>query len=383
MKGIEKDLLNVSVDALKSAYEAISNLKCDFATEIVSGGKSDTYGLDFTPEEAIKHTVQGYDADIVLVTEETGKNYSGEVGLEPTQTVLICDPTDRSIKMRQFLLALMQKEPGYSNKLVHQAFSEKLDAWENGIEYVGDDKKKSKLYMGPGSPSITGASASITVIRDRKIMLNVMINYVTGELFIADPLKPRMGSFEDYKKDKMRHIKFPSEGGKDNKFVAFLKKKGYSENLKQCNLGLKEEDDIDPWAGGPLRILRLSSFSYTDNDNSVSFILSNGEKICEWLGWLSWVKYASDPVESDEHALEAYRMFFENPRTRSLVSVAPAPHYSIFTIKEGETRVNLDRMFQLDDPSHYRETILVAPRHNIASVSRVKALGGHQEELKL
>jgi hypothetical protein len=363
MKGIERDLLNMSVDALKRAYIEVNSIKCDFAVETVCGGKSDTYGLDWVPEDVIKRVVGDYDANIVFITEETGKMYSGEQGFEPTQTVLISDPTDRSIKMKEFLQGLMEKEPVYGKKSVHDALTERVDHWE-------------ELY---GNPSISGASASITAIRDRWILFNAMVNYVTGELFIADSLGTKKGRVLFYGKEDTESLEFPSEKGNAQKFMTFLQKEGYPENLQKCNLGLKEDDCVDPWTGGPLRILNLSSL---DKQN-VSFILSNGEKICEWIGWLSWVKYARDPVQSDEHALEAYRVFFESPRTKELVSVAPGPHYSIFSNEDGKTRVNLNRMLQLRDPSHYRETILVAPRHNMAAISRARALGKYQKELRL
>lgn len=362
MKGIEKDILDMSVEALRKAYEEINGLRCDFAVETVGSGKGDTYGLDAIPEEVIKHEVGDYDANIVLVTEETGKMYAGERGLEPTQSVLICDPTDRSIKMKEFLEAAMKKDSGYSKKYVHEAFAKKMEDWKSEF----------------GIPAITGASGSITAIRDRRIIFNTMVNYVTGELFIADSLGTKSGDIEKYGKQEMQNVEFPSGRRSTTKFVTFLGKSGYPENLEKCNLGLDPADCIEPWTGGPLRILRLSSI----DDGGVSFILSNGEKVCEWIGWLSWVKYARDPVQSDERAMEAYRLFFESPRTLKLVSVAPGPHYSIFVMEDGETRVNLDRMFQLADPSHYRETIMVTPRHNVGAISRVKSLGSYQQELK-
>ncbi len=380
MKGVEKDLLEISVKALRKAYEEIGDLRVDYAAEKVGAGKFDTYGLDSIPEEVIKHEVSGYDSNIVLVTEETGKMYHGERGLEPTQSVLICDPTDRSIKMREFLRGLMKKYPDYSKKYVHEIFDNDVDFWKKGIDISveGKGSKKIHLGLGPGSPSVTGASSSITAIKDRRILFNVMVNYVTGELFVADSLGTTKCLISDYGKcDNMKTVKFSSDKRQGGKFVTFLEKSGYPENLEKCNLGLDPKNCIDTWSGGPLRILRMSDI----DDQNVSFILSNGEKVCEWIGWLAWVKHAKDPVQSDEHAMEAYRLFFESPRTKELVLVAPAPHYSIFTAEDGKTKVNLERMFQLKDPSHYRETILITSRHNVGEISRVRSLGKYYEEM--
>jgi hypothetical protein len=200
---------------------------------------------------------------------------------------------------------------------------------------------------------------------------------VTGELFTADSVGTRTTKISD--RSTEGPLKFSAADRHSRRFVTFLGKEGYAENMDKCNLGLKADDCADPWTGGPLRILSLSDAGQKD----VSFILSNGEKICEWVGWLSWVKYARDPLQSDERALHAFRLFFESPRTKELVLVAPGPHYSIFIEEDGETRVNLDRMFQLADPSHYRETILITPKENVGAISRVRSLGKYQKELKL
>lgn len=360
MKGVERDLRDMSISALTKAFEEIRSIECNFAVQPVGSGKSDTYGLDAIPEEAIKMEVENYDHDIVLVTEETGKMYSGELGLEPTQTVLICDPTDRSVKMREFLQKRIEDVPDAGHMSVSDAF----------------DKFRKRWIDEFGNPAISGAAASITAIRDARILFNVMVNYVTGDLFISDSVGTHQRKIG---KKHSQEITFSSERRKSSKFMTFLGKKGYTENLQKCNLGLKSQDCIDHWTGGPLRIVDLSSIGNTD----VSFIMSNGEKVCEWIGWLSWVKYARDPAQGDERALRAFRLFFESPRTRELVLVAPGPHYSIFSEGDGETRVNLDRMFQLADPSHYRETILITPRKNVAAISRVRSLGKYQVELRL
>jgi hypothetical protein len=361
MKGVEKDLRDMSINALTRAFDEIGSLRCDFAVERVGAGKSDTYGLDAIPEETIKVEVDHYDRDIVLVTEETGKMYSGEVGLEPTQTVLICDPTDRSIKMREFLQKLIEKDRSVAKQTVNAAFTKHMDQWR--AEF--------------GDPTISGAAASITAIRDRRILFNVMVNYVTSEIFIADSVGTRRTTMSDRATEKP--VRFSAVDRHSRRFVTFLGKEGYSENMEKCNLGLRTDDCADSWTGGPLRILNLSDLGQED----ISFILSNGEKICEWIGWLSWVKYARDPLQSDERALHAFRLFFESPRTKELVLVAPGPHYSIFITEDHEMRVNLDRMFQLADPSHYRETILIAPRENVGAISRVRSLGKYETELKL
>lgn len=362
MKGAAKDLMNMCIGALASAYSDINGMKAGYAVNPVDGGKSDTYRLDQATEECIKHWVDDYDPNIVLVTEETGKMYHGERGMEPTQTVLIADPTDRSIKLKEFLDARIDDDIEQRDRYVRDILRDGMNIWEREL----------------GCAALSGATGSITAIRGRRILFSVMVNYVTGHMFVSCPLGNRCGEiktpFDDYE-----NVEFPQyrEGGK---FATFLGKKGYAENLEQSQLGLSSQDCADEWAPGPARILQLSNLNPSDD---VGFILSNGEKIGEWIGWLSWVKYARDRKETDERSMTAHRVFFECPRTKEHVLVAPAPHYSIFRDEGPETRINLDMMFQLEDPSHYRETMVIVPVHNLRMVSRVKSLGRNHHELKL
>lgn len=362
MKGAARDLMNVCIEALSNAYDNINSLRCSHAIERVRIGKSDTYGLDEVTEEVIKHCVDGYDSNIVLVTEETGKMYHGEKDLEPTQIVLIADPTDRSIKLKEFLEKRIAEDDSNRDRSVQDVVGGSIAKWEEEF----------------GCPAISGAFGSLTAIKDRKILFNVMANYLTGDMFVSCPVGNKRGKIGDAL-ESYSDIDFPSQA-KSEKYSAFLGKDGYLENLRKCGLDLRPENCLDPWVGGPARILQLSSLNEKDK---ISFILSNGEKIGEWIGWLSWAKYARKSSDPDEKALCVYRIFFEDPKTRELVSVAPGPHYSVFSDENGETRINLDKMFQLDDPSHYRETFAVVPVNNIRPIARIKSLGKYKRELKL
>jgi len=218
MKGAEKDLLRMVVNSLAKAHYEVGELKASFAVQPVEGGKNDTYGLDSIPEEVIKHTVAGHDPAIALITEETGKMFSGEDSPESTRTVLICDPTDRSIKMKEFLDKVVKERPAYGNEPIVKAFADLRMEWENEF----------------GNPTISGASSSITAIRDGRLVFNAMVNYVTGDVFIADARGTRMGQIVDYEKGDMKPVVF-SPVRRGNKFIAFMKKRGYPENLQQCN----------------------------------------------------------------------------------------------------------------------------------------------------
>jgi hypothetical protein len=361
MKGVERDLLELSVRALRKAYEEVGSMDCEFAVSPVGGGKSDTFGLDWMPETAIKEVVGDYDKrGIMLVTEESGAVCDRSSDTDRTETVFICDPTDESVRMREFITDVLNENFDYSKKPVHEIL--KPDAWE-------------KRMGGPAS--VTGALASITAIRNGQVIFNAMVNYVTGEFFVANSLGTKRGTIADgCKETGMADVVFSSDR-QGHKFVAFTKKEGYPEHLKHCNLGLDQVNCMDKYTVGPHRILHLSDMG----DRDVSFILSNGEKICEWIGWLSWARYAKDPLQNDESSLRVFRLFFENPGTKNFALMAPGPSYSIFRDRDGVTFVDTQRMFQMENPSQYRETLLVVPRHNLDVLSRVGALGRYKAEL--
>ncbi|MCX6816137.1 MAG: hypothetical protein NT120_04785 [Candidatus Aenigmarchaeota archaeon] len=324
MDGASKDLMYACMKALKKAHDGMVSLRCDRAVDCVSNGKSDTYGLDQATEEVIKHSIADYDKDLVLITEETGKAYHGERGLEPTRTILISDPTDRSIIMKKFLDKQIAEDDSKKKKYVGEILEQGMGKWKTEL----------------GDPVLSGASGSITAIKDRRILFNVMVNYITGHMFVSSPLGNRYGTTDDLY--QMSPVNFSPDAEGDG-FATFLGKTGYEENLEKCDIGVNKDKCIDPWAPGPTRILQLSDI-YKQKD--AGFILANGEKIGEWIGWLSWVKYAKDSHEPDENALQAFRIFFECPRTREYVSVAPAPHYSIFRDEGDETRITPVKILQ-------------------------------------
>lgn len=364
MQGIDRSLLKTCISGLEGAYNRLNEMKVADACAIVGGGKSDTLALDWMPEQELGRVIQNYDPTTFLITEEAGK-YSGMDGLEPSDVVLVCDPTDRSIKLHEFLDKAMKTHASCGMETVRSVLQAQKGEWEKSM----------------GNAALSGASGSVTAIKGGRPVFNVMINYVTGDVYYACPLGTKRRKANDTGRiESDASVEFQTQTSCDRKFATFLKKKGYPENMNQCALSLVEADCVDPWAPGPMRILYLSDLN-TDPTKQASFILCNGEKAGEWMGWLPWAMYAKDPGQGDEHALEVYRVFFESPSTKELVLMAPGPHYSIFTEKSGKSRINFSRMFQLQNPSQYRETLLVVPKHNTDAIGRVTALGQYQKRL--
>lgn len=110
--------------------------------------------------------------------------------------------------------------------------------------------------------------------------------------------------------------------------------------------------------GGPARIL------YLKNPSKVGFIMSNGEKITEWLGWLAYVKFSKN--------LQAYELTFDGSWVRDGVLMAPSGTYSILgdlvEVCAGQSyktiQIDLQKLKFLKNPSKYRSTIVICHSSN-------------------
>src|SRR5690242_5743190 len=102
MTGLERQYLRECVGALVRAREALLSLSCERARARVRYGKSDTLGLDASPEAAlIRALCDDFDPHLTFITEETGD----DVHLRGTEeeVVCFCDPMGRSKVLCGFL----------------------------------------------------------------------------------------------------------------------------------------------------------------------------------------------------------------------------------------------------------------------------------------
>jgi hypothetical protein len=360
MEGVERAYLNAAILAVLKANQNLGLLQCQKALQKVPYGKSDTLELDATPENTIKEVLtEFFDRNLVLITEEEGKSVNL---LDTDKGVVFVDPMDGSKILADFLI---NNVPDKFMRLKEIFANEKyLETW-------------AQKHEGP--VSITGCCCSVTAVKTGSILFNVMVNYLTQEIFIAcqtgiyhqtiSKILPEGEDWESAFFDKrMRsewpEIKFPKPAIHDEeKFVTYLKKEAYIRNLEHANLiGPADDRQRSLDVPGPARILYLSTL----NSSPVGFILANGEKIGEWLGWLAYARFAET---GHEPILQVYEVSFENPGTIEKVLMAPGPHYSVFESiaksgKEEVTKISLARLRSFENSSHYRATILVAHRNN-------------------
>jgi hypothetical protein len=365
MQGIELQFMRECIEALCKARSALLSLSCSEAISKSNYGKGDSLCLDAAPEIAISRTLcDDFDRYLPLITEEIGSS----IKLRGTEdeVVYFSDPMDRSKVLRTFL----EKQNGK----IKDIFEDKniIDKWE---AECGDKIELSGPY------------GSITAIRHDSILFNVMINYITGIIYIASDAGVGKLSMSDIfdeneqaiikrTRDLLNTVESISFGGsliESKKFIAFCSGKKYEDNLISAkifaNEGIeqirKEYLKYDN-PGGPARILYLKA------PLNSGFILSNGEKIGEWLGWLAYVKYSPQK-------LRAYEISFDSTWTRDQILMAPGPAYSILVnnIEEDKgipyvkVKLNMSKLKFLDNPSRYRSTILICPETNREIIMRM------------
>lgn len=364
MMGVEKHYLRACIKALCYARSELLELSSSHAIDnIPNWGKGDSLYLDAVPENAIIYTLRDeFDTYLPIITEEIGCT----TNLRGSEEEVVCfsDPMDRS----KILTESLMKHEGNLKVL----FSDKnfIQEWEKS--YGGD-------------VMLSGPYGSITAIRHNKILFSTMINYITGIIYIA--YEHDIGSISIRKifVDKhqtiirrskeifdklLKPISFSStetmESKKKITTVTYCQGEKYQQNLVNSKLfndkafqEINKENLFYNIPGGPARIL------YLINPPKVGFILSNGEKITEWLGWLAFVRYSKSN-------LCAYEISFDSSWTRDGILMAPSNTYSILgdttDYSGGRARkyveINLHKLKFLDNPTQYRSTILVCHSSN-------------------
>ncbi len=375
MQGVEISHLNVAILAALKAYYDFRHSTVEDALRPVAayGNKKikDTLGMDAGPEITICEALGHYDAGAVVVTEEIGSRgmrFSDTFRPNDPQTfrtVFICDPTDRSNQLKEFLSGFpKEKKIG---------------------DILGDANTVTKWEKKFSSPvSITGATSAISCIRRGVPIFAVIVNYITQELVVSCAAGNRILKLPsdrpglvdlEYVRMNGQLITFPGIDGMKSmrRFVTFLGdvgKLGYWENFRDSGLMSKTDMSKKGMAellhygkpGGPSRILYLSSLQ--PHSKPVGFILANGEKIGEWIHWLSFVQYARSQTDESQPALILYEVSQGRPWTKEGVLMSTPPNYSVFREYGSKLYIDTSWLLRMPNPSRLRSTLIVAPYDN-------------------
>lgn len=370
MQGIERAYCDVCINALVGAWRELMEANGAETLRKVRYGKGetgDTLGLDAIPEITISDRLKKFDQHAILITEELDDQARRRwpTDSDPIKQPLMffCDPTDRSLEFEKFLKQITQNDPvAKIGKLMAACDPKKL--WE-------------EMFEAPAT--ITGPTTAITCVRKGEVVFSVILGYISNMVHVASdigvfsyPLK----EFENPVNEELTlaevvrkgvRLTFPSsrELGYTpddcKRFVTFLGKTGYRENFDDSKLFSEKPDGylhhMKP--PGPPRPLYLSELE--DNHGPVGFILANGEKIGEWMHWLTFVKFAKN--KDGDQALRAFEISLERPWTKNGMLMSTPSAHSIFSQIGEQTYLDISRLRNFDRPSQFR-CMLVVIRHD-------------------
>lgn len=369
MKGLSEARCDATIHALQEAGGRISNTTVNEAIGFSRYGKPDTLKLDSSPEIAIATALEHFNPRSVLITEELGTKKQDSIFLyrDPaSQPVLyICDPTDRSKFLVDFLKSYQTKD---------------------GNTEIGDILKREEVIkkwekIASGPASITGATTAITCLVHGIISFSVIFNYITREFFLACSGGMYQYSIAGQERedkpvttkeiiDNGTPITFPSIKTLTNdrkarkRYVTFLGKSGYQENFDASMIFMDQENTSLHYSnpGGPSRILYLSSIQ--PQEEPIGFIVANGEKIGEWIHWLAFVRFA---VARGERSLVVYEIAHDKPIIKDGVLMTTPPAYSIFQDNEGAEEgmlIDASVLKRFPNACRFRSTLLVTTAGN-------------------
>lgn len=367
LQGIEEAYCNMCIKALLGANHSLMETSLvDAISKAHEYGKGDTLTIDAIPEIEIGRYVTKFDARGILITEELGMELAGRVETNSHEplTIFFCDPTDRSAPLKKFLE--LRQKPGKNVGNIMLA-SDAIQEWE-------------KLF---GTPvTITGPTCAITCVREGLPVFAVILNYITQELILCCPAGIKITTLPHYESELYENldtetifkdgkdIEFPLIKGRHTRyddyrnFITFLGKEGYNEHLSECHIfpAGESREPVYREPGGPTRPLYLSKlFTATP----IGFILANGEKIGEWIHWLTFLRFAK---HEGEQVFQIFELTHERPRTREGISMAPSNAYSVF---QGDreypgkpVRIDVRPLCLLHKPSLFRATLVFTPINN-------------------
>jgi len=295
------------------AYEVLLELETDQASRSAEG-KEDTLALDAVAEKAIINRLRKGD---IIVTEEQGVLPSNAI-FSSEETIYFIDPVDMS-KQLDIFLRRCSKE----GMKVREALQLTYDfSWD---EF--------------NSPVI-----SLTAVQRGQVQANIMLNIPLGRMYVASEEEIYTYTInESSRREKINMTEssfgiLPTTSDLPNK-------PHYGARIKQLNLQ-NIARHVEP---GPHRILFLTD-RYNQNQ-SVGGILSNGEKITEWIGWLAYARQANMAVVE----------FYVKQGTEEKDQLA-TPHSSIFTINGS---IDISALNKHEKPARYRSLLAVMPTQNL------------------
>lgn len=371
MQGVERSHLEFSILAVIGANRTLMEMTPTEALSRTKYGKGivgDTLGLDAGPEIIIRNRIIQDDRDAILVTEEYDQSRRGEwpTDLNPKRQPLMffSDPTDRSKMLGKFISMISTDKPAMPiGELMRQ--QDCIALWDQHFD---------------NPASITGATTSITCVRKGAIIFSVILNYITQTIIEATPDGVFMLKLPDYSSLECEHINheyihthgtslsfLPTRttcktADDCRRFVTFLGKTGYEENFRDSFICMDDPRShihhLEP--GGPARILYLSELQ--KGHSPIGFIVANGEKIGEWIHWMSFVKFVGK--HDGKAKLLVYEISIDRPWVKDGVLMSTPTPYSLFQFVDNRPYIDISQLRNFLTPNRFRSMLVVMPDDN-------------------
>ncbi len=309
-------------------------------------GKTDTYTFDAQCEMIMVEILREFNSKCAILTEEREIR-----GLEYIDDLCwIMDPVDRSDYLKEILREI-----------------------QGTYDSIGKYVESSTFQEMEKPDPLNNPTGSITCISRGKIVFSLVLDYMQNTIYMAFGSKVKYGSIEEYPIPEMllahgADLNFEKRESRD-KFanseegICFLGKEIYLELFSELGFTEQEKplDKSYHTPGGPARILFLTQLAKF----KPIFALSCGEKISEFVSWLSFAM-ASEKLSVFELTPRGYKNFM-----RYGVIMAPPKAYSALKTEpsaepENPARISLDmsRLTNLDIPCNFRSAILVTHKDN-------------------
>ncbi len=369
MYGIEESYCDAIIQALLLAnLDLMERPIKDALQRATFQGKDDTLVLDHIPESSIVERLKKFDQYAYIYTEERGKDANRQATSVPVEyqkpkVFFVSDPTDRSTELRKFLNSYSDHGAKVWDAITE---NEAIEKWEDS-------------YSGPAS--VTGACSAITCLRWGLPICTGILNYLTQTLVLACSagvfrINLELGYSRSYV-DKFHFETISKQGDRlefpavnpvfEKQYTAFMGNDHYIRNLQDAELFELVEDlslhlHYDR-PSGPSRILYLSTLQPLDE--GVGFIIANGEKVVEWVHWLSFVRFLQHAEDHNKAAFHLYELHPQRPWTRDGILMSTSPLYSVFQeIEKKQMVINTSQLMNMSNPSQFRSTLLVIPSDN-------------------
>ena len=358
-------MLDGTIGILKHMFEQIRDMPIDEAMRNLSDlgeekirrysrkDRKDTMLIDVVAEDAISigdgfsghldYMLRIYNQTGVIITEECGR-MPREIKIEHNTPTIISDPIDGSSYFEDIMAR--HKE---NTKTVGKAFD---------IERETVGEKQAKRHA---------CNTSVTLIKDNTIKYSVVLNLMTGDVFIGYPKGVFTGDIitAGSLKDISKPVCFADP--ENMSMLCYTRPGRYENNRKGTHLRffpLHEHSSLATGPIGPLRFTYITKIDGTD-DYDIGIIAHNGEKIQEALPNIAMALFSKDQ-------LKAYKLFCDPDNIEARGGKVLTPNLANSLYSDGlimNTGIKSTFLNNYDYPSEFRDTTAIFSSKNDAALT--------------